>query len=208
MSKDRGPRVNFQIKISPVRIIDEEGEQLGIMEVDEARRIAEERGLDLVEVAPNARPPVCKIMDYGRYKYEQAKKDKLAKKKQHQVTVKEMKFRPKIDDHDYEYKVDHVREFLEKGDKAKITIMFRGREMMHMEFGEAILERVKKDLADVSLVEQEAKTEGRNMTMVLAPARGGPRPVVKEEVEEEEAVELDEVVVEEFEEEAEAEEEA
>lgn len=184
MSKDRGPRVNYQIKITPVRIIDEEGEQLGIMAIDEARSIADERGLDLVEVAPNARPPVCKIMDYGRYKYEQAKKDKLAKKKQHQVTVKEMKFRPKIDDHDYEYKVAHVREFLEKGDKAKLTIMFRGREMMHQEFGEAILERVKEDLADVSIVEQEPKSEGRNMTMVLAPSRIPQKTVVNDEEEE------------------------
>ncbi len=171
MSKDRGPRVNFQIKKSPVRIIDEEGEQLGIMEIDEARTTAEERGLDLVEVAPDARPPVCKIMDYGRYKYEQAKKDKQAKKKQHQVHVKEMKFRPKIDDHDYGHKVAQVREFLEKGDKVKLTIMFRGREMMHKEFGEAILERVKEDLRDISEIEQEAKAEGRNMTMVLVPSR-------------------------------------
>jgi translation initiation factor IF-3 len=167
--------VNQQIRISPVRIIDEDGEQLGIMEVHAARQIAEERGLDLVEVAPTARPPVCKIMDYGKYKYEQAKRDKEAKKKQHQVTVKEMKFRPKIDDHDYEFKVAHVREFLEKGDKAKLTIMFRGREMMHQEFGLAILERVRDDLSDISGVEQEPKSEGRNMTMVLAPLRGAGR---------------------------------
>ncbi len=154
-----------------MRVVDEDGEQLGIMEVDEARTAAEERGLDLVEVAPNARPPVCKIMDYGKYKYEQAKKEKEAKKKQHQAQVKEMKFRPKIDDHDYNFKVNHVRDFLENGDKAKLTIMFRGREMMHQEFGEAILERVKEDLADISVVEQEPKTEGRNMTMVLAPSK-------------------------------------
>lgn len=184
MSKDRGPRVNYQIKISPVRIIDEEGEQLGIMEIDEARTIAEERGLDLVEVAPNARPPVCKIMDYGRYKYEQAKKEKLAKKKQHQITVKEMKFRPKIDDHDYEYKVAHVREFLEKGDKVKLTIMFRGREMMHQEFGEAILDRIVADLEDISEIEQEPKTDGRNMTMVLIPSKYAQRSPGKEKVEE------------------------
>lgn len=180
MAKDRGPRVNYQIKISPVRIIDEEGEQLGIMEIDEARSAAEERGLDLVEVAPNARPPVCKIMDYGRYKYEQSKKDKLAKKKQHQVTVKEMKFRPKIDDHDYEYKVEHVREFLEKGDKVKLTVMFRGREMMHKEFGEAILDRVWKDVEDISEVEQVPKTDGRNMTMVLTPTRDAQKSPSKE----------------------------
>jgi len=167
--------VNQQIRISPVRIIDEDGEQLGIMEVHAARQIAEERGLDLVEVAPTARPPVCKIMDFGKYKYEQAKRDKEAKKKQHPVTVKEMKFRPKIDDHDYEFKVAHVREFLEKGDKAKLTIMFRGREMMHQEFGLAILERVRDDLSDISGVEQEPKSEGRNMTMVLAPLRGAGR---------------------------------
>jgi len=173
--------VNFQIRISPVRVIDEDGEQLGILEVEDARRAAEERGLDLVEVAPNARPPVCKIMDYGRYKYEQAKKDKEAKKKQHQVTVKEMKFRPKIDDHDYNFKVAHVREFLEKGDKVKLTIMFRGREMMHPEFGEAILIRVTEDLADIATVEQSPKLEGRNMTMVVAPSRGGGKPRSKED---------------------------
>jgi translation initiation factor IF-3 len=173
VSRERGPRVNHQIRISPVRVIDEDGEQLGILEVHAARQIAEERGLDLVEVAPTARPPVCKIMDYGKYKYEQAKREKEAKKKQHQTAVKEMKFRPKIDDHDYGFKVSHVREFLEKGDKAKLTIMFRGREMMHQEFGLAILQRVKEDLSDVSSVEQEPKTEGRNMTMVLAPLRGG-----------------------------------
>lgn len=154
-----------------MRVVDEDGEQLGIMEVDKARTAAEERGLDLVEVAPNARPPVCKIMDYGKYKYEQAKKEKEAKKKQHQAQVKEMKFRPKIDDHDYNFKVNHVRDFIENGDKAKLTIMFRGREMMHQEFGEAILERVKEDLSDIAVVEQEPKTEGRNMTMVLAPAK-------------------------------------
>ncbi len=167
--------MNQQIRISPVRIIDEDGEQLGIMEVHAARQIAEERGLDLVEVAPTARPPVCKIMDFGKYTSEQAKRDTEAKKKQHQVTVKEMKFRPKIDDHDYEFKVAHVREFLEKGDKAKLTIMFRGREMMHQEFGLAILERVRDDLSDISGVEQEPKSEGRNMTMVLAPLRGAGR---------------------------------
>ncbi len=191
--KDRGPRVNYQIRISPVRVIDEDGEQLGILEVEQARQAAEERGLDLVEVAPNARPPVCKIMDYGRYKYEQAKKEKEAKKKQHQVTVKEMKFRPKIDDHDYEFKVAHVREFLEKGDKAKLTIMFRGREMMHPEFGEAILLRVVEDLQDVAVVEQEPKLEGRNMTMVIAPGHGGfrNRPPVAEESDSE-AEEVDE----------------
>jgi translation initiation factor IF-3 len=181
VTKERGPRVNHQIKISPVRIIDEDGEQLGIMEVYEARTIAEERGLDLVEVAPTARPPVCKIMDYGKYKYEQAKQAKEAKKKQHQVHVKEMKFRPKIDDHDYDFKVAHVREFLEKGDKVKLTIMFRGREMMHQEFGLAILKRVEADLADLSMVEQEPKSEGRNMTMVLAPSRDPDREKSKED---------------------------
>ena len=180
MSRERGPRVNRQIKISPVRVIDDDGEQLGIMEVDQARTIAEERGLDLVEVAPTARPPVCKIMDYGKYKYEQAKQAKEAKKKQHQVHVKEMKFRPKIDDHDYEFKVAHVREFLEKGDKTKLTIMFRGREMMRQEFGLAILKRIVEDLADIAVVEQEPKSEGRNMTMVLAPSRSPGQQVAEE----------------------------
>ena len=156
------------------------------MEVHEARRTAEERGLDLVEVAPNARPPVCKIMDYGRYKYEQAKKEKEAKKKQHHIAIKEMKFRPKIDDHDYDFKVAHVREFLEKGDKVKLTIMFRGREMMHQEFGRAILDRIKVDIEDLAIVEQEPKSEGRNMTMVVAPARGVSASVKRQEPTEEE----------------------
>jgi translation initiation factor IF-3 len=186
VSNDRGPRVNYQIRISPVRVIDDEGAQLGIMEVHEARRIAEERGFDLVEVAPNARPPVCKIMDYGRYKYEQAKKEKEARKKQHQITIKEMKFRPKIDDHDYDFKVAHVREFLEKGDKVKLTIMFRGREMMHQEFGRAILDRVRTDVEDIAVVEQEPKSEGRNMTMVVAPSKSASAAPKKQESTEEE----------------------
>ena len=186
MSTDRGPRVNYQIKISPVRVIDDEGAQLGIMEAHEARKIAEERGLDLVEVAPNARPPVCKIMDYGRYKYEQAKKEKEARKKQHQITIKEMKFRPKINDHDYDFKVAHVREFLEKGDKVKLTIMFRGREMMHQEFGRAILDRVKVDIGDIAVVEQEPKSEGRNMTMVVAPSKSASVAAKKHESTDEE----------------------
>ena len=132
-----------------MRVIDDEGEQLGIMSPEDALREAEERGLDLVEVAPNARPPVCRILDFGKYKYQQSKRAKESKKHQHTVTVKEVKYRPKIDKHDFDYKTNHAREFLQEGNKVKLTIMFRGREMAHPEFGREILARVVEDTADL-----------------------------------------------------------
>lgn len=164
-------RVNERIRISPIRLIDDEGEQVGIVPTDEARRMARERGLDLVEVAPNARPPVCKLMDYGKHKYEQARKLREAKKKQHNIHVKEVKLRPRIETHDLEFKMRHARRFFEEGDKVKFTLMFRGREVTHPELGIRLLEQVKEELSDVADVETEIAREGRTMTMVMVPQR-------------------------------------
>ncbi len=162
-------RVNRQIRISPVRVVTAEGEQLGVLTIEEALAQAGERGLDLVEVAPTARPPVVKIMDYGKYKFEEAKAARAAKKKQHVIHLKEVKYRPGIDDHDFDFKTRHAREFLGEGNKVKVTLMFRGRQMAHPELGRAVLVRVATALADVGKIEQEAKLDGRNMIMVLAP---------------------------------------
>ncbi|MFS8636621.1 MAG: translation initiation factor IF-3 [Gemmatimonadota bacterium] len=171
IANEKRVRVNRQIRISPVRVIDPDGVQLGIMPIEEALAAAEERGLDLVEVAPNARPPVCRIMDYGKYKYEEARKARLARKKQHQVQVKEVKFRPGIEAHDFEFKVRHARRFLQEGDKVKATMMFRGRQVAHPELGREVLDRVAQAVEDVGRVEIEPTMEGRNMTMILAPRR-------------------------------------
>ncbi|MFQ5747081.1 MAG: translation initiation factor IF-3 [Gemmatimonadota bacterium] len=162
-------RVNERIRISPVRLIGDDGEQIGIIPTDEARAIAEERGMDLVEVAPNSRPPVCRIMDYGRFKYEQARKAKEAKRRQHTITVKEIKLRPKIEAHDFGFKLRHARRFLDEGNKVKFTLRFRGRENTHPELGERVLERVKAELDELGTVETDIRREGRTMTMLLAP---------------------------------------
>ncbi len=162
-------RINRQIRISPVRLVDADGSQVGVVPVDEALRLAEERELDLVEVAPQARPPVVKIMDYGKYKFEQAKAARAAKKKQHIIHIKEVKYRPGIDDHDFDFKTRHARRFLEEGNKVKLTMMFRGRQVTHPELGRAVLYRVLEEVNDIAKVEAEPKLEGRNMTMVLAP---------------------------------------
>jgi len=162
-------RVNDRIRISPVRLIDVNGDQIGIVPTEEARSMAEEKGLDLVEVAPNSRPPVCRIMDYGKYKYEQARKAKEARKKQHVIHVKEIKMRPKIEDHDFGFKLRHARRFLEDGDKVKFTLRFRGREMTHPELGERVLERVKDELDELGVVESDIRKEGRTMTMLIGP---------------------------------------
>jgi len=164
-------RVNERIRISPIRLIDDEGNQLGIMPTEEARAMAVERSLDLVEVAPQARPPVCRLMDYGKFKYEQARKMREARKKQHNITVKEVKLRPKIEEHDLEFKLRHARRFLEEGDKVKFTLMFRGREVTHPELGVRVLERVRDELDDIAGVESRIAHEGRTMTMLLAPQR-------------------------------------
>jgi translation initiation factor IF-3 len=152
-----------------VRLIDAEGEQVGVVPVDEALRAAEARGLDLVEVAPMARPPVVKIMDYGKYRFEQAKAARAARKKQHVIHVKEVKYRPGISEHDFEFKTRHARTFLEEGNKVKLTMMFRGRQVTHPELGKEVLDRVFDVLKDIAKVETESKLEGRNMTMVIAP---------------------------------------
>ena len=162
-------RVNDRIRISPIRLILDDGEQAGIVPTDEARAIAEEKGLDLVEVAPNSRPPVCKIMDYGRYKYEQARKTREAKRKQHVIHIKEIKLRPKIETHDFDFKMRHAVRFLEEGDKVKFTLRFRGRENTHPELGERVLNRVKVLVEDLAVVESDIRREGRVMTMVVAP---------------------------------------
>jgi len=161
--------VNNQIRISPVRLIDQDGEQVGVVPVDEALSAARERGLDLVEVAPMARPPVVKIMDYGKYRFEQAKAARAARKKQHTIQVKEVKYRPGISEHDFEFKTRHARTFIEEGNKVKLTMMFRGRQVTHPELGQEVLDRVFEALKDVAKVEVNPKLEGRNMTMVLAP---------------------------------------
>jgi len=150
-------------------LIGPDGDQLGIVPTDQALEKAREYGLDLVEVAPTSRPPVCRILDYGKFKYELAKKDRLAKKKQHSFHLKEMRYRPKIDQHDFDFKTRHVREFLEAGSKVKAFVMFRGREMAHTEFGRKILDRVAEQLQDISVIENPPKLEGRTMSMVLSP---------------------------------------
>ena len=146
-----------------------DGEQLGILEVEQALRIAEEQNLDLVEVAPLARPPVARIMDYGKFKFEQAKQARVAKKKQHVIQLKEVKFRPGIDEHDFETKTRHARRFLEEGNKVKVTLMFRGRQITHPELGRAVVTRVAQELADLAKVESDARLEGKAMTMILTP---------------------------------------
>jgi len=167
--RDKRVRVNRQIRISPVRVITAEGEQLGVLPIEEALAAAQDRGLDLVEVAPTARPPVVKIMDYGKFKFEEAKAARAAKKKQHVIQLKEVKYRPGIDDHDFDFKTRHAREFLGDGNKVKVTLMFRGRQLAHIDLGRAVLDRVIAALADVGKVEMDAKLEGRNMTLVIAP---------------------------------------
>jgi translation initiation factor IF-3 len=165
-------RVNERIRVPEVRLIGPGGEQVGIVRIEDALRVAADADLDLVEVAPNARPPVCKIMDYGKFKYEAAQKARESRKNQQQTVVKEQKLRPKIDDHDYETKKGHVIRFLEAGSKVKVTIMFRGREQSRPELGYRLLQRLGSDVADYGFVETSAKQDGRNMTMVLAPHRG------------------------------------
>jgi translation initiation factor IF-3 len=166
-------RINERIRLSPVRLIDEEGNQVGVVAVDEALRLARSKGLDLVEVSGNTRPIVCKIMDYGRFRYEQEKKAREEKKKQHQVELKEVKLRPNISVHDMQTKLRRARDFLEQGKHVKVTIMFRMREMRRPENGYVLLRRVREELADVAKVDREPTTEleGRDLTMVMRPLR-------------------------------------
>jgi translation initiation factor IF-3 len=169
---DKNPRINGRIRVPEVRVIDPEGEQLGIMTIEDALERAEDFELDLVEVAPNARPPVCKIMDYGKYKYQQKKRTAEARKKSSRVELKEVKFRPKTDEHDFQTKLKHARRFLEANNKVKITVMFRGREITHSDLAREQLERASEILSDCSKVEQSPRLEGRNMTMMLVPHLG------------------------------------
>ena len=169
---ERDPtRINERIRVPEVRLIDEKGEQAGIQPTAEALEYARERDLDLVEVAPNSKPPVCRVLDYSKYKYEQEQKAKAARKHQTQVNVREIKLRPKIATHDYETKKGHVERFLRNQDKVKVTIMFRGREATHPERGRALLQRLFEDLGELATIEQEPLQEGRNMHMLLAPTR-------------------------------------
>lgn len=165
--------MNRRIRVREVRVIGPDGTQLGILPTDEALRRSEDLGLDLVEVQPMARPPVCKIMDYGKFKYQQKRKASEAKKNQHLVEVKEVKFRPKTDKHDFDVKVNRLRRFIGEGNKSKVTIMFRGREIVHPEIGQDVLRRVSEAVADVAVVEMSPRMEGRQMFMVVAPAKSG-----------------------------------
>ncbi len=164
-------RINERIRVPEVRLIDDQGQQIGVLKTADALVFAQERELDLVEVAPEARPPVCRVLDYSKYKYEQAQKVKQARKHQQQITVREIKFRPKIAEHDYDTKKHHVERFLRHKDKVKVTIMFRGREVTHPERGTAILDRLAEELSELGVVEQRPMQEGRNMTMMMAPSK-------------------------------------
>lgn len=164
-----GPRYNEWINVPKVRVIDENGENIGVMFTREAHAMAQEIGLDLVEVSPNADPPVCKFLDVGRYKYENQKKANAARKSQHVQEIKEVKMRPNIDDHDYEVKMRSVKKFIDEGDKVKLTLRFRGRELAHGQLGLKLLERVRDDSADYAKVEQLPRMEGRQMLMIMAP---------------------------------------
>jgi translation initiation factor IF-3 len=154
-----------------VRLIDDQDNQLGVLPLETAKRIAGEKGLDLVEVAPQASPPVCRLMDYGRYKFETIKREKDQRRRQNVVKLKEMKLRPKVAEHDFQTKFKGVRQFLEQGEKVKVTIMFRGREMVHQEIGRRILDRVAAEAKDFAVVERQPLMEGRNLFMILAPSR-------------------------------------
>jgi translation initiation factor IF-3 len=164
-------RINERIRVPEVRLIDDEGNQIGVLKTADALSFAQERDLDLVEVAPEAHPPVCRVLDYSKYKYEQAQKVKQARKHQQQITIREIKFRPKIAQHDYDTKKHHVERFLRHKDKVKVTIMFRGREVTHPERGTAILDRLAEELSELGVVEQRPMQEGRNMTMMMAPSK-------------------------------------
>lgn len=154
-----------------MRVVGSEGDQIGVMGIRDALARAEEEGMDLVEIAPQADPPVCRIMDWGKYRFEQSKKAQAARKKQKQIQIKEVKFRPGTDDHDYEVKMRNLRRFIEEGDKVKVTVRFRGREMAHQELGLELLQRVEKDMAEETVVEQRPRMEGRQMVMMLSPKK-------------------------------------
>ncbi|MBM2883219.1 MULTISPECIES: translation initiation factor IF-3 [Chromobacterium] len=171
IAQEREARINGEITAREIRLVGKEGEQIGIVSLREAMALAEENDVDLVEISPTAQPPVCKLMDYGKYKYEMSKKRHEAKQKQKQVQIKEIKFRPGTDDGDYNVKLRNLVRFLTEGDKAKVTLRFRGREMAHQDIGLALLKRVEADLAEVGTVEQFPRLEGRQMVMMIAPKK-------------------------------------
>ncbi len=172
ISKDKKNRVNEEVDIPQVRLIDDEGEQRGVVETAQALALAEERGFDLVEIAPNAEPPVCRLMDYGKFLFQESKKRQAQKKSQVHITVKEIKFRPGTEEGDYQTKLRNLRRFLNHGDKTKVTMWFKGREMRHQELGLKLLQRVEADLDELAKVEQLPRLEGRRMSMVLSPRKG------------------------------------
>ena len=167
IAKESG--INWGIRAQEVRVIDFDGKQAGIMPLKEAMKIAEEQGLDLVEVAPNAKPPVCRVMNYGKYKYQQSKRTQEARKHQTVIQVKEVKLRPRTEEHDFQFKLRHAKRFLTEGNKVKISILFRGRELAHPEFGRDMMNRFLEEVKDLMVVEQAPRLEGRNMVMVVAP---------------------------------------
>ena len=180
MNRQPETRVNERIRVPQVRVIGDDGSQIGVLPVREALTMAQSKGLDLVEVSPTARPPVCRIMDYGKFKYEQNLRARKAKKKQHHTHLKEIKMRPKIDDHDYDFKMRHAREFLGERDKVKFTITFRGREMAHTEIGHELMKRILAELVDVAIVESPPRQEGRSINAVVMPkAQKVAAPAVK-----------------------------
>ncbi|MBH32754.1 MAG: translation initiation factor IF-3 [Pseudomonadota bacterium] len=171
MSSEKNVRLNQRISNPEVRLIGKEGENLGVVAINEALKIAEDADLDLVEVVPNAKPPVCKVMNYGKFKFEQSKKAQQAKKKQKQIQIKEVKFRPVTEENDYQVKLSNLKRFLSDGDKAKITIRFRGRELAHKDIGMEKAQRIESDLIEVGEIEQEPQFEGRQIVMVIAPKK-------------------------------------
>ena len=168
-TRDRGPRSNNRISSPDVQVIASDGENLGVLNTNEAISIAKNQGLDLIEIAPNANPPVCKIMDMGKYKYDAQKKANLAKKKQKIVLLKEIKMRPVTETHDYEFKVKNAKKFIAKGDKVKFTIRFKGRELQHSSLGSQLMEKIKQDMQQIGRVEMEPKFDGKQMIMVIQP---------------------------------------
>jgi translation initiation factor IF-3 len=175
-------RINERIRVPQIRLIGDDGSQVGVVPVREALAMAQAKGLDLVEVSPTARPPVCRIMDYGKFKYEESRKARKAKKKQHVVQLKEIKMRPKIEEHDYGFKMDHARGFLGERHKVKFTVMFRGREMAHQEIGHRLMGRIITELTEIAAVETPARSEGRTLTMVMMPKppKNAPTPAKPE----------------------------
>lgn len=170
-TRETGPRVNERIRSDEIRLIGAEGENVGVVTPSRAMEMAIEVGLDLVEISPNAKPPVCKIMDFGKFKYEQQKRESEARKKQKIIEIKEVKFRPNTDTHDYDVKMRNVTKFLENGDKVKVTLRFRGREMAHLELGRRLLERVASDIVEIGKIDSMPKMEGRQMVMMVNPTK-------------------------------------